>query len=398
MAREILDRSKSYLELFTHEVEIDYSLPKYKIVFDTAKIDAVRLEKEHGSVEKAVEKYFGVGHDSPVDVRDIPAFNGDKKREFFRKENASLVVDKEFFESLTADDLTILIDEEKRKGVYRKFQNTINQLSFVTPDELFEVEGVSDLADNTIPTEQRVVREQLPGFWNRLLRKKKERVGTFRTDTNQEIFRNEPKPKPKPEKTYELDVMKFFDLVKLVTDQEMEDYYNRIGPYLVAMKKAKQMGQQALIDQLLSRIFIVKFESFLRAKGFHHKISEAQLVNFAKKTEKGVSLTYIKNFSRPIPDEVLQKKLEADSCHVFDNYVVLHYDPEGKVYAHTQEEAEKERAKKADPILFGIIADCRDLYYVTDWTDEYCDLTLDKFIEVSGLDKKSLEIGEKIKI
>ena len=55
MAREILDRSKSYLELFTHEVEIDYSLPKYKIVFDTAKIDAVRLEKEHGSVEKAVE-------------------------------------------------------------------------------------------------------------------------------------------------------------------------------------------------------------------------------------------------------------------------------------------------------------------------------------------------------
>ena len=192
--------------------------------------------------------------------------------------------------------------------------------------------------------------------------------------------------------------MKFFDLVKLVTDQEMEDYYNRIGPYLVAMKKAKQMGQQALIDQLLSRIFIVKFESFLRAKGFHHKISEAQLVNFAKKTEKGVSLTYIKNFSRPIPDEVLQKKLEADSCHVFDNYVVLHYDPEGKVYAHTQEEAEKERAKKADPILFGIIADCRDLYYITDWTDEYCDLTLDKFIEVSGLDKKSLEIGEKIKI
>ena len=196
MAREILDRSKSYLELFTHEVEIDYSLTKYKVVFDKAKIDAVRLEKEHGSVEKAVEKYFGVGHDSPVDVRDIPAFNGDKKREFFRKESASLVVDKEFFESLTADDLTILIDEEKRKGVYRKFQNTINQLSFVTPDELFEAEDVG-FADTTIPTEQRVVREQLPGFWNRLLRKKKERVGTFRTDTNQEIFRNEPKPKPK---------------------------------------------------------------------------------------------------------------------------------------------------------------------------------------------------------
>ena len=390
MAREILDRSKSYLELFTHEVEIDYSLPKYKVVFDKAKIDAVRLEKEHGSVEKAVEKYFGVGYDSPVDVRDVPAFNGDKKREFFRKENASLVVDKEFFESLTADDLTILIDEEKRKGVYRKFQNTINQLA-ITPDELFDQDS------SVTPVDQRVVEEPLPGFWNRLFRRKAQRIALYYKGTNEEVKEGQKNP-TKPKKVYEFDVMKFFDLVKLTTSQEMEDYYNRIGPYLVAMKKAKQMGQQALIDQLLSRIFIVKFESFLRAKGFHHKISEAQLVNFAKKTEKGVSLTYIKNFSRPIPDEVLQKKLEADSCHVFDNYVVLHYDPEGKVYAHTQEEAEKERAKKADPILFGIIADCRDLYYITDWTDEYCDLTLDKFIEVSGLDKKSLEIGEKIKI
>ena len=192
--------------------------------------------------------------------------------------------------------------------------------------------------------------------------------------------------------------MKFFDLVKLTTKQETIDYYNRIGPYLLAIKKAKLMGQTALIDQWLGRMFIAKYESFLRAKGFHHKITEAQLVKFVKKTKKGVVLTYVKNFSHPIPDQVLQKKLEADDLHVFDNYVILHYDPSGKVYAKTEQEKEKERSYRSDPILFGLIADSRDLYYITDWTDEYCDLTLDKFLEVSGLNKKSLEIGEKIKI
>jgi hypothetical protein len=186
--------------------------------------------------------------------------------------------------------------------------------------------------------------------------------------------------------------------VKLESTKEVEDYYNRIGSFLVALKKAKQMGQTSLVDKFLGRIFIVEYESILRTKGFHHKISESQLVSFVKKTEKGVSLTYVKNFSYPIPDVVLEKKLQADELHVFDNYAILHYDPEGKVYSQTQEEKEKERIKKSDPILFGIIAESRELYYITDWVDEYCDLTLDKFLEVSGLDKQSLEIGEKIKI
>ena len=43
--------------------------------------------------------------------------------------------------------------------------------------------------------------------------------------------------------------------------------------------------------------------------------------------------------------------------------------------------------KEKDPIVFGIFTDKENiftldrLYYVADWVDEYCDLTLDKLVE-----------------
>ena len=42
----------------------------------------------------------------------------------------------------------------------------------------------------------------------------------------------------------------------------------------------------------------------------------------------------------------------------------------------------KENIKEKDPILFGVQSYMPDkLYYIIDWIDEHCDLTLDKFID-----------------
>lgn len=389
--REILDRSKSFLDIFTRDIEIDYTLPKFNVLREKTEEDAKKKVEESGSVERMVSSYMGTGYDTPAPINNIPVFEGDKKRKAWIENNKGKLVDEEFFKNLTADDLTIILDENRAKGIKAKFESTLSSLSL--SGENFQ----TSTADSVTSVEPRIIEEPLPGFWNKIRRKTSKRIGLFYKGTDEEVPETTIRTVgQKP--TYELDVMKFFDLVKLESTKEIEDYYNRIGSFLVALKKAKQMGQTSLVDKFLGRIFIVKYESILRTKGFHHKISESQLVSFVKKTEKGVSLTYVKNFSHPIPDAVLEKKLQADELHVFDNYVVLHYDPEGKVYSQTQEEKEKERVKKSDPILFGIIAESRELYYITDWVDEYCDLTLDKFLEVSGLDKQSLEIGEKIKI
>ena len=217
----------------------------------------------------------------------------------------------------------------------------------------------------------------------------------MRKKNKEEVKDEEPKVE---EPVYALDVVAFFDMVKLTTQENAEKYYSRIEPYLVALRNAQRMGQQALADQILSQIFIVKYESLLKVSGFEKRITEEQLVSFVKQTEKGVSLCYVKNFSRPIPEDVMQKKIEADSLKVFDNYCILHFDPDAKVYKMTAEEKQELRRKKNDPILFGMISGSRSLYYIADWKDEYCDLTLEKFIQVSGIKEKCLGIDEKVKI
>ena len=67
---------------------------------------------------------------------------------------------------------------------------------------------------------------------------------------------------------------------------------------------------------------------------------------------------------------------------------MLYYDPEGKVYKETA----YEEAKRKDPILFGVIAGSNKLYYIADWVDEYCDLTLEKFIDTIGVKKEELHM------
>jgi hypothetical protein len=61
----------------------------------------------------------------------------------------------------------------------------------------------------------------------------------------------------------------------------------------------------------------------------------------------------------------------------------MHHDPTGKSWAET--EAER-KTRESDPVLFGVIEGRRRLYYVGDWDDEFCDLTLDEVADSLGRD------------
>lgn len=187
----------------------------------------------------------------------------------------------------------------------------------------------------------------------------------------------------------ELDAVKFFTFVKLASKESAVTYRDRVSKYLKALHNAKMVGQTALVEKLLSEMIANKYESLLFSNGKYHVITEEQLVNFVKKTERGVDLTYIKNFTRPIPCEVIDEVAKANELEVFDNYVILHYDPKGTA----KRETKKEEAKRRDPILFGVIAGSNKLYYITDWIDEYCDLTLEKFVDTIGVKKDDLLEG-----
>ena len=192
-------------------------------------------------------------------------------------------------------------------------------------------------------------------------------------------------------KEFEFDVVKFFELVKLTSKEAKETYRDRVASYLKAIHNAKAIGQTALLENLVKELIANKFESELYAHGNYYAITEEQLINFSKKvTTKDVCLTYIKNFTRPIPEDVVEKLVEANKLEVFDNYVIMHYDPKKKAVKPTEKEIAKETIKKRDPILFGVISGSRKLYYIADWIDEYCDLTLEKFVETLDIDKKDL--------
>lgn len=174
----------------------------------------------------------------------------------------------------------------------------------------------------------------------------------------------------------------FFRRVKGATEP-LSFYKERMIAYASMLEQARAMGQVALAEKLQSRVDVVMYESQLLASGYPKFLREESIVKFAENVDQGVRLDWIKNFVRMIPQEVVKKKSELDEMRIFDNYVVLHYDPDGNATEWTREEVERAR----DPILFGVIKGSRRLYYVADWEDDYCNLTLDQLAE-------KVEVGE----
>lgn len=159
--------------------------------------------------------------------------------------------------------------------------------------------------------------------------------------------------------------------------------------YTSAMQDAKDNGQQALLEILASRKDTLLRElKLLKDNKKIQYVDEKDVVNFFGKSNVGdkyLKLTWIKNYVRVIPTDVLEKKKKFDENESFDNYVILHFDKNND----STEMTEKEKVKAKDPILFGLISGSRRLYFVGDWEDEYCDLTLDKFIKT--LEQKKIK-------
>ena len=79
-----------------------------------------------------------------------------------------------------------------------------------------------------------------------------------------------------------------------------------------------------------------------------------------------------------IPDDLVETITKTKD--LFDEFYVVFTDYTGK----EERKVEKERRDK-DPILFGVFKNSVNVsdrfYFLGDWVDEYCDLTLDKMVE-----------------
>ena len=195
---------------------------------------------------------------------------------------------------------------------------------------------------------------------------------------------------------------KFFEAVKneLKSLKDNTDNPNVLKvKYLATMDLAFKASQTALVERLTNMLENIQLEVSLIDSGFDKYLTEEQIVKFyqaASKNDKGypLKLDWIKNFVRVIPADIVELKQKADALNIFDNYVVLHYDPFNTGTGQTNKEIEE---IKKDPILFGVIRNSRKMYYIGDWIDEYCSLTLDKLVEAISEDEKYLSQQDLIK-
>ena len=204
------------------------------------------------------------------------------------------------------------------------------------------------------------------------------------------LFNNITKPEP----LYTLSVEEFFKSIKNSTE-ELNSIKGRSNSYTEILNQATKFGQTALAEKIKHNITILKEESQLYAMGLRTVIKEDKIIQFALDAERGVRLDYVKNFTRVIPPSILEIKEKLDDKGIFDNYVVMHYDPDGHATEMTEEEIEKAK----DPILFGLIKNSNKLYYISDWIDDYCNLTLSTLLEVigeSGVNEERLSVNIKI--
>jgi hypothetical protein len=192
------------------------------------------------------------------------------------------------------------------------------------------------------------------------------------------LFQSKPKQLP-PAPVPEISIEEFFLSVKNSV-QELEVIQERAAGYEKAIVNAQKAGQTALVEKLREGLGAHRGETQLFAIGKTRYLTEDTIVKFVKQAKKGLRLDWISNFTRPVPVELIPDKQRADELHIFDNYAILHYDPEAKSW----EETKLEKAKRKDPILFGLIQGSRNLYYMGDWVDDQCDLTLAQIADALG--------------
>lgn len=161
------------------------------------------------------------------------------------------------------------------------------------------------------------------------------------------------------------------------------------------MKKATITGQKEQLSKLKFIFECLKREAILIDQGIDTFIYKEDILAYADKiTDKSIRITELANYPREIPDEVVEEIGKLRKLNVFDEFFVVYTD-----YTEVDPQLKAKIEAERDPILFGTFLDKSApitmlhsrFYYIADWVDEYCDLTLSKMIETMAKDGKNIE-------
>lgn len=202
----------------------------------------------------------------------------------------------------------------------------------------------------------------------------------------------------KPEKVVINAGLYFRYVKKKFTKIQKAELESRLKKLLHLQLQAEITDQKGLLEQVESMLLVAAREQVLFVKKLDRFIMKTHIDKFLSKTQN-VFLTTLDKFPRPIPADVQKKIKSVRELQVFDEFKIVYTDYTSQPVA----KASADKIREKDPIIFGVMTGAPDrLYYIADWVDEFCDLTLDKLVErckpednqelVKRLDE--LDIGE----
>lgn len=172
----------------------------------------------------------------------------------------------------------------------------------------------------------------------------------------------------------------YFKFLKSKLKQSnLADLKVRVNKLKALADKAWASGQSGLAEQFEESLVIILREQEIAAAGFGKFVLTEDINRFLHIVrERTVKQCDLKNFPRLIPDKVQKKLAAVRAMGIFDEFQVLYNDPLDTKLAKTT----KQKVVEKDPILFGKVSfDPTRYFFIIDWVDEHCDLTMEKFIE-----------------
>lgn len=352
---DILTKDEQHVRIFAEGIEIDERLPKYVNIMN---------------VKHKAEKEIDLENVTPDSYREtlnkIVKISDNKKEDRLKYINHD-ILRKYLIESINENGNDGFSITDFNVTLSERMREIVKDTAFYKNGIVYGTSSIKNVNGYPEPMFKRIKWYHM--LWDVLKTKKKQL-----DDKN---------------KSNKFDVVRYFSDIRFKSEENAKKYVDRITEYINSIGIAEQTGQTALKERLFTELIINKYESILYANGYDKLITEEEMVELTKNAPKALSMAYIENYTRIIPNEVIEKKVELDKCEIFDNYVILHYDIDGKSYARTVAERNREVERARDPILFGVISGSNKLYYIADWQDEYCDLKFEDVVSIIG--KETME-------
>lgn len=183
----------------------------------------------------------------------------------------------------------------------------------------------------------------------------------------------------------------YFDLLKgkreKATRETLQNLYDNA---CALMNKYKITGQRTGAEKLYKFAEVCEKELKAVDAGIDTYVNRKDIDEYIQKiASKQVVIIELENYERDIPDELVEKIADLQEKKIFDAFYVVFTD-----YTGGERKKVEQARREKDPILFGAMMIGEQvntrLYYIGDWVDEYCDLTLDKMVtEFSKKNKPS---------